>query len=900
MRLWSRICSWQQAMLRRSRVESEMNAELQFHLEARAEDLMRSGMAPEDAIRLAKLEFGGAEGIKEECRDARRIGFVESLVQDTRYALRMLRKSPGFTMVAVLTLAIAIGANTAIFSVLDAVLLKPLAYPRAEELVGVELSPLATDPNVRGIAPEDYFIFREQSRTFQDVGIYLETDTDHDVNVTGFAEPERVHALHTTDGVLSILAVQPILGRIFSCYDDSPEAPATAVLTYTYWQRKFSGSPSAVGKTIIVDGEVREIIGILPRDFRFLDMQDLALILPLQLDRSKTRLGNFGYFGLARLKGGSTIAEAGTDVARMLPLTFLAFPPGPGASVEFLRNARLAPSLLPLKQEVLGNVGTLLWVLMGGVGMVLLIACANVANLLLVRTAGRQQELALRAALGASRRRIAVQLLRESAILGLLGSICGLGLASLALRLLIRLAPSGLPRISEIGLNASALVFALVVTLFTSLLFGMIPVVKNSRICAGVSSGDRTFSAGRERQRVQNLLVAVQVALALVLLVCSGLMIRTFRILTRVNPGFTLASVQTLRVSIPPSDVPGEADVARVEQQMQDKLAAVPGVSSVAFSSAVPLDGNDAGLDNVFAADHVEEQSSVPAFRRIVFVSPGYLRTLGIPLVAGRDLNWAEVYNKVPVALISQNFAREYWGTAAAALGKRIRPSASEEWREIVGVVGDVHDEGVDKPARTTVYWPALMMNYRGKPLRASRYVTFSIHSPLAGSEMFLKQIRQAIWSVDANVPLASVHTLEYFYKGSMARTSFTLVMLGIAGGMALALGTVGLYGVIAYSVSQRTREIGVRMALGAQPRKILTLVVGRGMAILAVGLAFGIGSALVLTRLLSSLLFGVRPEDPLTYLVVVLLLGAVASVACYVPARRATRVEPMVALRVE
>jgi predicted permease len=900
MRRWNRVRSWLRATLRRSRMESEMDAELRFHMEARAEDLMRAGLAREEAMRRAKVEFGGAEAIKEECREAHGLRFLDNLAQDARYALRTLRKSPGFAAVAVLTLALGIGANSAIFSVVDGILLKPLPYRHAGQLVGVELSPLALDPTLRGIAPEDYFILREQSRTFQDVGIYLETDTDHDVNVTGFAEPERVHALHVTDGVLSVLGVPPMLGRIFTRADDSPGAPPTVILTFSYWQRKFGDDRTAVGRTLVADGVAREIIGVLPRDFRFLDQQDLALIVPVQLDRNRTRLGDFRYFGIGRLRQGSTIAQASADFDRLLPITLSTFPPGPGLSVEFLRKARLAASILPLKQEVVGNIGALLWVLMGGVGMVLLIACANVANLLLVRTAGRQHELELRAALGAGQRRIAAQLLCESAVLGLLGGVFGLGVTWAALRVLVRLAPTGLPRIADISMDVPELLFTLGTALFTSLLFGMIPIFKRAGENAGPPSGGRTLTASREHQRAQNSLVTVQVALALVLLVCSGLMIRTFRVLTHVNPGFIPAGVQTFRVSIPAFDVPDDASVPRIEEAIQDKLAAISGVSSVAFSSSVPMDGNNAALDNVFAADHAYEQGSLPPLRRILFVSPRYLQTLGIPLVAGREFNWTEMYNQTRVALISENLAREYWQTPTAALGHRIRPSGSGEWREIIGVVGNVHDEAVDKPARAVVYWPAVMANYNGKALHVDRYATFAVRSPLAGSEDFLKQVRRAVWSVDAKLPLAHVNTLNYFYMQSMARTSFTLVMLGIAAGMALLLSTVGLYGVIAYSVSRRTREIGIRMALGAQRRDVMATVVGGGVSITGMGLALGLGSALLLTRFLSSLLFGVRSADPLTYAVVVFLLGIVALAACYIPARRATRVDPMIALRYE
>jgi predicted permease len=537
---------------------------------------------------------------------------------------------------------------------------------------------------------------------------------------------------------------------------------------------------------------------------------------------------------------------------------------------------------------------------MGSIGMVLLIACANVANLLLVRTEGRQHELALRAALGASHRRIAVQLLRESAVIGLLGSIFGFVLACVALRFLASFPPAGLPRISDIRVNSPVLCFALGITFLTTLLFGLIPALKHASISANVAENGRVLGLSRERHRARNFLVAVQIMLAVILLICAGLMIRTFRSLTHINPGFTRpAEVQTFRVAIPESDEPNERSVPRIQQQMQSKLAAIPGVSSVGFSSAVPLD-EDSRFDNVFAADRGYVGGSLPPLRHLVFVSPGYFDTLGIPLIAGRDLTWAETYGGNPVALISENFAREYWGTPEKALGKRIRIRTTDDWCEIIGIVGDVHDNGLDKPPRTNVYWPALQANFWGRPLRAQRYVTFVVRTPLAGTESLMKQVRQAVWSVDANLPLASVYTLNHFYVKSMARTSFTLVMLGIAAAMALLLGTVGLYGVIAYSVSQRTREIGIRIALGARRKDVMRLVLGEGMFVTLIGLTIGLAASVALTKFLSSQLFGVSSTDPLTYASVAVLLALVALAACHFPARRALGVDPAVALRCE
>ena len=815
-----------------------------------------------------------------------------------KQVLRRLRRAPMFTFLTLLMLAAGIGANTAVFSVVDGVLLKPLPYPHPEQLVGMWLSAPGVGLVDVEMAPSDYFIFREQGRVFQDVGVYNTSS----VGITGVAQPERVESLNVTDGVLPILGVRPLLGRLFSPQDDLPGAPLTAVLSYSYWQSKFGGDRSIIGKTLIADGKPRQIIGVLPANFRFLDEQNLALFFPFQLDRNKTFLGQFSYDGIARLKPNATLAQASADVAHMLPIVLRSFPAPPGFSLDLFNKARIAPNLRPLKQDVVGTVGTLLWVLMASIGMVLLIACANVANLLLVRTEGRQQELAIRTALGASRRRIAGELLFESTVLGFLGSIFGLGLAWAVLRLLIVLAPSGLPRISDIGINLPVLLFTLAIAFLTSLFFGLIPVLKYAGVRAGTGlrEGGRTLSQSRERHRARNILVAVQVALALVLLICSGLMIRTFRALTHVNPGFSdPATVQTFRISIPESDVADDNQVPRFQQQIEDKLSAIPGVSAVSFSDAIPMDGHNWG-DPVFAADHNYAQGQIPPLRRHQMISPGYFHTLGIPLIAGRDITWTDTYNKIPVALISENFAREYWGSPAGALGKRIRISGVDDWRQIIGVAADVHDNGINEPAPSDAYWPILLAKFESEPLRSSRYVSFAIRTPLAGSQSLINQIREAVWSVDANLPLSSVHTLDYFYSQSMARTSFTLIMLGIAGAMALLLGTVGLYGVIAYSVSQRTREIGIRIALGAQREEVTRMFVLQGLWLTGIGVAFGLAAAFAVMRLMSSLLFHVSPVDPLTYGAVTVGLVLAALWASYLPSRRAASVNPVEALRAE
>jgi len=802
-----------------------------------------------------------------------------------------------FTAITLITLAVGIGANTAIFSVLNGVLLKPLPYPNPDQLVGVwETAPGLgwTDANA---SPSTYFTFREENRTFQDTGIWR-TDS---VSVTGTGEPELVESLMVTDGTLPILGIQPIRGRWFSQKDDLPGSPGTVMLTYGYWQRKFGGDSSVLGRRIIIDGEAREVVGVMPQRFRFMN-RNVTLIMPLQLDRGKTFVGNFSYLGIARLKPGVTVAQANADVARMLPMMSRKFPMPPGLSLKMFEQARLGPNLRLLKKDVVGDIGNVLWVLMGTIGAVLLIACANVANLLLVRAEGRQHELAIRSALGAGKMRIARELLLESVSLGLLGGVLGVGLAYAALRLLVAMGPSQLPRLDEISIDPIALLFTLAISLIAGILFGLIPVFKYAgpRLESALRQGGRTSSDGRERHRARSVLVVVQVSLALVLLISSGLMIRTVRALNQVQPGFTEPDqVLTLHVSIPEGAVAKPDQVVRTYNDMLEKVAAVPGVTSVSLTNSVTMDGNNSN-DPIFAADKVYADEKIPPLRRYKFVSPGSFKTMGSPLLAGRDLTWADIYEHRPVVLVSESLARELWQTPTAALGKQVRENPKGVWREVIGVVGNERDNGVSEKAPTIAYWPMIVKNFWDQDLRVQRNQAFAIRSSRTGTAGLLKEVRLAIWSVNPNLPIADVRTLREIYDGSMARTSFTLVMLTIAAGMALLLGIVGIYGVISYSVSQRTREIGIRIALGAPQQNVRQMFVRQGLLLTGIGVACGVAAAVALTRLMTALLFEVSPLDPATYCAVCAVLIAAAVLASYIPARRATNIDPSDALRVE
>ena len=814
-----------------------------------------------------------------------------------RQILRRLWRAPVFTIVTLITLGAGIGANIAVFSVVEGVLLKPLPYSHPQSLVGVWHTAPGLNLDEVNMAPSSYFIYREQNRVFEDIGIYQGIS----VSVTGQGNPEQVQALDVTEGVLPILGIPPMLGRWFNRSDAVPGSTETAILGYSYWQSHFGSDRSIVGRAVRVDGKARQIIGVMPREFRFLDGDQPALFIPYQFDRGKTHLGEFSYDGVARLRPGVTLQAANADIARLVPIVWDSFPTPPGFSVDLFKQARVTPNVRPLSRDVVGDVGKLLWVLMGSIGVVLLIACANVANLLLVRAEGRHQELAVCAALGASPWRIAKEFLLESVVLGLLGSAMGLLIAWGALRLLIALGPSGLPRLHDIGIDVNVLLFTLAVAFCCSLLFGSIPALRYAGTRAGTGLREsRTTSQGRERHRTRNILVVVQVSLAFVLLICSGLMIRTFRALTHVDAGYDSdAKIQTLRFNIPDAEVPKADDVLRMQYAIVEKIAAIPGVTSVGFGDSVPMDG-DGWKDPVYAQDRSYAGGAMPPLRHFVFGAPGMLKTLGIPVIAGRDFTWNDLFQKLPVGLVSENFAREYWGSPANALGKHIRVTAKDDWREIIGIIGDVHDDGMNQEAPSVAYWPTISQHFESGDEDLRRYVVLAIRTPRAGTESLLKDVRQAVWSVDANLPLSSVRTQDYYYSRSLARTSFTLVMLGIAAAIALLLGVVGLYGVLAYSASQRTREIGIRIALGAQRNTITSMFVRQGLLLAGSGIGFGLLLALAGTRLMRSLLFHVSPMDPLTYALACIALCGAAALASYVPSRRTASVNPVDALRAE
>jgi predicted permease len=887
--------------IRRAKWDRERLAEIESYVQIETDENLARGMRHAEAHAAARRKFGNSTLIREEIYSMNTVTFLDTLARDVRHEMRMLRRNPMFTSVALLTLGIGIGANTAVFSVVNSVLFEPLPYPKAEELVAIR----QTAPGAAGLtsfsdglplSASMYFTYSDHNRTFQSMGVWVSDRA----NVTGLAEPEQVRVVGITDGVLQALDVSPVIGRWLSRADQIPNGPENVMLSYGYWQRRFGGARSVIGRTIRVDSRPRQIVGVMPRGFRLVNA-DFDLIGPLAFDRGKVILAGFGFQGIARVKPGVTTAQANADVARMLPIWMDSWSNGPGTDSHFYNVWKITPAIRTLKQQVIGNVGDVLWVVMVTIGMVMLIACANVANLLLVRAETRQQELAIRAALGAGRGRIVRELLLESVLLGLIGGALGVGLAYGGLRLLVAIGPANLPRLEEISLDTRALGFTLILSLLSGLLFGLIPALKYAglRISIAIRSAGRTASMSRERHHSRNFLVVAQVAMALVLLVSAGLMIRTFQALRTVEPGFTHAEhLQTMRISIPDSLVAQPERVTRIQNAIADKLAALPGVTAAAFASEMPMEGFDSRWDNIFAEDKAYRGEVAP-MRTFKSVSPGFFHTAGTRIVAGRELTWTEVYGLRPVGLVSENLARELWGTPSAALGKRFRQFAGMPWYEVIGVVQDVYEKGVHEKPPAIVYWPSMVV-YGPHYFDAVRTMTFVLRSDRAGTEGLLNEIRQAVWSVNSSLPLASVRTMQEIYDQSLARTSFTLVMLGIAGSMALVLGVIGIYGVMSYAVSQRRREMGIRLALGAQQSALRGMFIRSGLTLAGIGVAIGLAAAVALMRLMKSLLFGISPLDPVTYVAVPLILVTAAVLASYLPARRAAAVDPVEALRTE
>ena len=821
-----------------------------------------------------------------------------------RETFRKLRRSPGFTLLALFTLAVALGANVAVFSLVHGILVQPLPYPESDRLAGVWLRAPGLAPGTFQLSEATYLLSRESDELFDELGISRRLA----VNVLQDGEPQRLEAARVTPSVLSVLGMRPHLGRTFTEAEQRPGEPPVTILSHDLWQGRFGGARGVLGESLVVDGVAREIVGVAPPGFHY-PAPEVALWIPFTLDPAAPDIGSFSYTAVARLGDGVTFEGATAGLTRAvlgLPERF------PGEITRaMMEKIGLRADVHPLKEDVVEDVGEVLWVLLGTVGLILLIACANVANLFLVRAEGRNGETAVRAALGAGRGQLSGGYLMESTLLGLGAGGLGLGLAEGALRVLRRYPPENLPRLQEIGLTGPVLLFALAVSLAAGLLFGLVPVarLRLDRLAVVLKEGGRATTEGRERYRLRGALVVAQVALALVLLAGSGLMVRTWLELRNVEPGFRPRGALTLRLSLPEADYPEATHTAGFYRGLLERVRALPAVTEAGAAAALPL-GNSSRSGTAFE-DHPLGPDEIPPLIRNTLVTEGYFDAMGIPLLAGRTFEPGDAERRTGAAVVNRALAERFW-PGENPLGKRLRgwddEGRGDPWYTVVGVVGDVRSEGLDREAPAEIFYPVLgpLRAREGGPeeprfqepwtARSMDLVVRADGDPMALADAVRARIRE----LDPHLPMVGVELLERKLDASLARTAFTLVMLLLAAAVALLLGTVGLYGVIAYAVARRRRELGVRMALGARRRDVGGLVIRQSVVLGAMGVALGLVAAVATLRLLETLLYGVGAADPVTLAAASAVLLAISVAAAWLPAHRAASTEPQEILRGE
>ena len=804
---------------------------------------------------------------------------METSFHDLRYALRILLKAPGFTAVAVLTLALGIGANTAIFSVVNAVVLRPLPYPHPERLVRGTWQ--LESGEIDAVTPLVFEYWKDHTRAFESVAGY--SGINSGFNLAGGTEPERVRGLQVSEGFFRVLGVEPAIGRGFLEEEDRPNAQPVVVMSDGLWRTYFGSDPNLIGKEVQVNGRSRRVVGILPPTFQFEAPVDV--LLPLQLKADIRDDGqNTGM--IARLEPGVSRDQAQAEVEQLLPAFRRDYP-------THLQTGERGMRLVGYRQSVVGDVGQTLWLLFGAVGFVLLIACANVANLLLARASARKGEIAIRIALGASRWRLMRQMLTESWLLALAGSFTGLLVALWGVPALLTFTPRKLPRLQEIGLDHQAVLFAVLASIITSLLFGIVPAWRATRLDVNeaIKSASTRSSAGKLDSRVRGLLVVSEVALSIVLLIGAALLIESFIKLRAVSLGFDPNHVTTAQASLTSQRYRTTAQVWAFEQQVLDRLSALPGVVAAATASNVPL---ERGLRMGIAIESGGERVVRTVWVRAV--SPQYFRTLKIPIASGREFGDADTQTSAPVVIVNDTLARRFWPDRDA-VGEHV--SRQNTALQIVGVAGDVREMALDQAVEPTIYIPTTQMP-DGLMVAMNRWFLTSWIVRTAGPIDLSSALQQAMKEADPQMPLANVRPMTQVISASVASQEFILLLMGVFAGLALVLTAVGIYGLLSYQVSQRTNEIGIRMALGAGVGDVLKLVLGQGLRLTLIGVAIGVGTAYGMTRLIAHLLFGVSATDPVIFVAVALLLTGVALGACFVPARRATKIDPMVALRYE
>ena len=888
MRVFASLRSVVSALFHRSLVENEVEEELRAHIQDRANDLERSGVPRAEAKRRARLEFGGYQKFKEECREAQGTHFLETLIQDLRFGLRMLRKSPGFTAVAILTLALAIGANTAIFSVVYGVLLAPLPYRDASRLVVLN----ETTPRVGNVSVSypNFLDWRAQNRSFSQMAYVAQMGFN--LAGAGVSQPENIAGDSVSPNFLSMMGVRPVLGRDFEPAEGESGTQRVLLLSYQLWQSHFGADRNVIGRSITLDGNDFVIIGVLPADFRPLDRTDVMLPIGVWAtnNRSATERGERGDSTVVgRLAPGAALTQAHAEMEGITA----------GLAKEYpAANDQFGVRLRPIRDAFVGNLQTEILVLFTAVMFVLLIASANVANLFLIRGAARSKEIALRIAVGASRWRIIRQLLTESFVLAFLGGALGVGFAFAGIRLMTRLIPQETLGGASIGLNGAVLLFTAGVVVLAAVVFGMAPAAHSAKwdVQAELKEGGRTAGVGAAQNRLRGMLAVAEISLALVLLAGAGLMLKSLYRLINVNPGFQPDRVLTMEMYLSSQRYSQDPAVLNFWRQVLDGVRSLPGVESAALGNHIPLRGDHGRTDITIEGMALPKPGSFP-HPDVHTVSPDYVRTLGMVLQRGRTFADADNETAPPVALVNEKLARQYWPNEDP-VGKRFMwgrfdPASKDarKWVTVVGVVDDTKMYGLANPSRLEVYAPLRQ--------QVNNDMDLVVKSRLDPSAL-TSEIRNVVAAVDKDQPIFAIATMNKIMSDDVAAPRLTLVLLGLFSAVAVMLAAIGIYGVISYSVAQRTHEIGVRMSLGAQPRDVLRMVLGQGGKIALVGIAIGIIAAFGLTRLMSGLLFSVSASDPGTFAAVAGLLVFVALVACYIPARRAMRVDPMVALRYE
>ena len=888
--VWFRI----RAVFAPKKMEAELREEMAFHLEMEAKKLMAQGLSPEAAHRQAWKNFGEPLRQKEKARDSWGIRWIHDLRSDLRLAFRGARKSPVLSATAVITIALGIGGITAVFSVVNSVLLRPLPYPDPDGLVALNHTMPGVGNPSTPIGPALYLTYRDYSRTLEDIGLFRNTAQ----TVTGGIDPERVAVWAVTETILPMLGLNPILGRGFHKEDTSERSQNPIILTHDYWQERFDADPNVLGRTLTVNGSASPIVGVLPPSGTLRD-QNVRLVSPLRLDRLPQSVGNWSFGAFARLGPGSTAEQASEELSSLTPLACELYP---GIPLEELERRQFGTIATPLKTAVVRGTGPVLWLLFGTVGIVMLLACTNVVNLFLVKAEGRAKDVALRKALGASRERLARQSLAESLALTAIGGGLGVLVAAFCVRVLVSMAPPGLPRLSEIGLGPEVLLFTLAVTLLAGVVFGLVSVLRagDRSLTDPLKEGSRGAGGGQGRARTRNALAVVQVAMALVLLVGSGLMVRTLSALRSIPPGYERPEeVITFRLSLPGVWAPDHEAVGRTFQEIHRRLSQIPGVTSVSGAASIAME-NWQAWENLSMEDFPVPEGGPSPLRRLNWITPGHFATMQNPLRAGHPFGWADVMERRNVAIVSETFAREFWERPEDALGKRFRMGAEQPWKEIIGVAGDVRTRGVTEPAPAIVYFPYVMEGLWGPDGFSQRGLRFALRSETRNPADLMVEARQAVWAVNPRLPLSNVRTLDEIFAGSIARTSFSMTMLGTAALFAVILGMVGVYGVISYLVSQRTREMGIRRAMGASAGAVSRMVLKQAGVLASMGVGLGLAVAFGLSHLMVSLLFGVGRADPLTYGTVSAGLVAVVLLASYLPARRAASVDPTEALKTD